>query len=181
VHLRYLRVWPLPCGTVAAGVSTAPDTALERRLERLLAGYDGIFHADFAGDQLLDLNPRVHATLPLAAASGVDLVAMYCALLQDRAPEPVRGRPGVLFRWLEGDLRSAVYRLRRRQVGLATVVGDLWPRRGTVHGYESLRDPGPMLTRLRYLPRQYRRRAERIAVERRPARPQGGGDGLAAR
>ena len=181
VHLRYLRVWPLPCGTVAAGSSTAPDSALEGRLEHLLAGYDGIFHADFAGDLLLDLNPRVHATLPLAAASGVDLVAMYCDLLQGRDTEPARGRPGVLFRWIEGDLRSAVFRLRRRQVGLASALADLRPRRGTVHGYEFLSDPGPMLTRLRYLPRQYRRRAERIAAERRPARPHAGGNGLAPR
>lgn len=163
VHMRYLRVWPLPCGTVAAAETVAPDRELEAKLEVLLAGYSGIFHADFAGPFLLDLNPRIHATIPLAAAAGADLVALYCDLMAGRTPSPRRGRPGVFFRWIEGDLRSVAHRLRTGQISPASAAGALRPRRGAVHGYESILDPGPLLTRFRYLPRQARRRRSRRA------------------
>ena len=63
-HFRYLRLWPLPAGTVAAAVTTAPDPDLEGQVAHVLAGYDGLFHADLAGPYLLDLNPRIHATMP---------------------------------------------------------------------------------------------------------------------
>jgi hypothetical protein len=165
VHMTYLRIWPLPCGTIAAAVTVAPDAELETRLERLLSGFDGIFHADFAGPRLLDVNPRIHASLPLATKAGVDLVRLYCALLRGHEPSPVRGRPGVFFRWIEGDVRSVLYGLRRRQLDPASALRALRPRAGTVHGYESLTDPGPMLARLRYVPRQYRRRSRRGASQ----------------
>jgi hypothetical protein len=161
VHMRYLRVWPLPCGTVAAALTVAPDLDLDSRLEALLAGYNGIFHADFAGPYLLDLNPRIHATLPLAAAAGADLVTLYCDLIRGLAPTFSRGRPGVFFRWIEGDIRSIGHRLRAGLISPTAAMQALIPRRGAVHGYESLRDPGPLIARLRYLPRQFRRRQAR--------------------
>jgi hypothetical protein len=39
---------------------------------------------------------------------------------------------------------------------LTTVVKELMPRRGTVHSYESLRDPGPMFERCGYLAKRAR-------------------------
>ena len=66
-HLRYLRLWPLPCGTVAAAETVSPDLALEEQLRVLLASHEGLFHVDLAGRHLLDVNLRAHATLPLAA------------------------------------------------------------------------------------------------------------------
>ena len=81
MHMRYERIWPLPCGTVACAVTVAPDVELEERLAALLAGYDGVFHADLAGPYLLDVNPRIHATLPLALAAGINPVVRYCELL----------------------------------------------------------------------------------------------------
>jgi hypothetical protein len=155
-HLRYLRIWPLPCGTVAAAVTVAPDEALEARLERLLEGYDGLFHADLAGEHLLDLNPRIHAALPLAVASGANLVDLYCQLLGGAEPRRVRGRPGLFFRWIEGDIRSVLLQLAERRIGPRVALRALRPRRGTIHSYESLRDPGPLRARLRFVARRLR-------------------------
>jgi hypothetical protein len=151
VHLRYLRLWPLPCGTVAAGESVEPDTALEARLPDLFDGYDGLFHLDLAGPYVLDVNPRVHATLPLAVAAGANLVSMYCDLLRGRSIRPVRGRNGLFYRWIEGDVRSVMRSMREGRFGAGAALRALAPRNGAVHSYESLRDPGPTLARARYL------------------------------
>jgi hypothetical protein len=156
MHMRYHRIWPRPCGTVAAASTAAPDLELEDRLVNLLAGYDGVFHADFAGTCLLDLNPRIHATLPLALASGTNPVARYCDLLRGRAVTPARSRPGVFFRWIEGDLRSVLWSLRKGELGTLAALHALTPRHGTVHSYESWRDPGPLWTRMRYVARRLR-------------------------
>lgn len=181
VQFRYLRIWPLPAGTVAAAVTIDPDRDLEGRFARLLAGHDGLFHADLAGPYLLDLNPRIHATLPLAAAAGADLVAAYCELLEGGSPRAVRGRPGVRFRWLEGDLRSLIRGVRQGRLPVGEALRAARPRRGTVYSLESLGDPGPSLERFRFMRRELelhqtrfreqRRRAHEIAVGTPPTRP----------
>ena len=148
-HIRYLRVWPFPCGTVAAAVTVRPDPALEARLVGLLGAYDGPFHVDLAGDFLLDVNPRIHAALPCAVAAGVNLPSIYCDALRGLRPGSARGRPGVFFRWLEGDLRSLIAGVRQGQIGLAAAFRESLPRPRTAYSYESLRDPGPLLARVR--------------------------------
>jgi hypothetical protein len=158
MHMRYHRIWPLPCGTVAAASTIEPDVELEERLVQLLAGYDGVFHADLAGPYLLDLNPRIHATLPLALASGTNPVARYCDLLRGHFVTPARSRAGTFFRWIEGDVRSVVRGLSEGQYGAMEALRTLLPRRGAVHGYESWRDPGPAWARVRYLGRRLRQR-----------------------
>jgi len=150
MRTRYERLWPQPCGTVAAAVTLPPDDELEARVTRLLAGYDGPFHLDFAGPYLLDVNPRIHATLPLAIRGGANLVAMYCDLLQGRDVPAVRVAAGLRFRWVEGDLRSLWWNLRRRNAPTATLAA-LAPHRGTVHSFATINDPGPALARVRYL------------------------------
>ncbi|MEA2508103.1 MAG: hypothetical protein QOG21_185 [Actinomycetota bacterium] len=150
VHLDYVRVWPMPCGTTASAVTVSPDEDTEAGLLRLLAGYNGIFHAEFAGDYLLDLNPRVHGTLPLALGAGVNLPASYCRLVTGGAVATVRGRPGRFFRWMEGDFRSVLTNLRQGRMDAGAAVRALAPHRGTIHSYESLSDPGPMLARLAF-------------------------------
>lgn len=164
MHMRYHRLWPLPCGTVAAASTMAPDLELEQRLTGLLAGYDGLFHADLAGPYLLDLNPRIHATLPLALASGINPVAAYCDLLRGREAVPARARAGVFFRWLEGDLRSVLHDLVAGRSGAMAALRALRPRRGAVHSYESWRDPGPLFTRVRYVVRRRRERRGALAA-----------------
>ena len=167
MHMRYERIWPLPCGTVASARTVEPDLELEERLAALLAGYDGVFHADLVGPYLLDVNPRIHATLPLALAAGINPVARLCELLSGDAGEaavgdqpPVRrARPGVFFRWIEGDVRSVARSVREGRLGVGAAVRALAPRPGAVHSYESLRDVGPLWTRVRYISRRLRSRA----------------------
>ena len=153
VHTRYLRLWPQPCGTVAAAETTPPDFDLEDRVAALLRDYDGPFHIDFVGGYLLDVNPRLHATLPLAVRGGANLAAMYCDLLQGRSVPTVRVGAGLTFRWMEGDLRSLVWNARRGATPKETLAA-LVPRRGTVHSFATLGDPGPALVRARYMLRR---------------------------
>jgi hypothetical protein len=148
VHMRYLRIWPFPCGTAAAAETVAPDLDLERRLEALLAGYQGVFHVDLAGPYLLDVNPRVHATLPIGISAGVNLVALYCDLLRGRSVEPVRAPPGHFYRWIEGDVRSVLESVRNGRMSVLSAVPALAPRKGAAHSFETLLDPAPMAVRL---------------------------------
>src|SRR5439155_20067813 len=82
VHQRFLRTWPPDCGMASAAVTVEPDLGLEERILALIDGYEGIFQADLAGPYLLDFNPRVYASLPLAVAAGVNLVRVWCDLLR---------------------------------------------------------------------------------------------------
>jgi predicted ATP-grasp superfamily ATP-dependent carboligase len=154
VHLDYLRVWPIPCGTTASAVTVPADEQTEAGLNRLLWDYNGIFHAEFAGDYLLDLNPRVHGTLPLALAAGVNLPGSYCRLLTGGKVDRSRGQAGKFFRWIEGDYRSIVRSARQGRLDTASAARALRPRRGAVHSYESLADPGPTLARLAFAARR---------------------------
>ena len=150
VHQRYLRTWPPDAGGASRAVSTEPDAALEERLVRLLGGRDGIFMAQLVDDVLLDLNPRVYGSLPLAVAAGVNLPAIYCDLVRGGAVRSRRGRPGVSFRSTEGDVRHVLARVRSKSMGVGAAFRALRPRRGVAHPVESLRDPGPMIARARY-------------------------------
>jgi len=157
-HFQYLRVWPAPCGTIASGTTVLPDAQLEARLEKLLAGYDGVFHVDLAGPYLLDVNPRTHASLPVAVIAGANVVSLYCSLLKGKRVAPVRGRPGLFFRHLEGDLRSIIWAVRAGEMSPAALLSALRPRRGTVHSFSTWRDPGPTRARLRYVKRRLSKR-----------------------
>jgi biotin carboxylase len=154
VHLDYVRVWPMPCGTTASAVTVAPDEDTEAGLIKLLGGYNGIFHAEFAGDYLLDLNPRVHGTLPLALGAGVNLPASYCRLVTGENVAARRGETGKFFRWMEGDVRSVLRNVREGRMGIGGAVQALKPHPGAIHSYESLSDPGPMLARLAFAARR---------------------------
>jgi hypothetical protein len=147
VHERWLRIWPVPCGLPSAAETVPTDPEVEERLEALLSGYRGVFTAQFAGPYLLDLNLRVHSTLPLAVAAGVNLVAWYCDLLRGRSPGSVRARPGVFFRWLEGDVRHVLSGVRKGAIDLPTAARLLKPHPGAAHSIESLRDPMPGIAR----------------------------------
>jgi predicted ATP-grasp superfamily ATP-dependent carboligase len=150
VHQRYLRTWPARCGTACAALTVEPDVDLERLLLRLLQGYQGIFQAQLAGDRLLDLNPRVYGSLPLAVAAGANLPVVYCDLLSGKEVPTVRARPGVFFRWIEGDLRHLAWAVRGGHVGFVSALWMLRPHRESAHSTESLRDPMPMVARVRH-------------------------------
>ena len=159
VHERWFRIWRFHSGVATAAETVEPDIDLEDRLTRLMAGYDGYFHAQFAGPYLLDINLRVHTSHPLAIAAGANLVGIYCDLLRGEDVPTVRGRPGVFFRWIEGDVRHVAKAIRLGRMGPREAIAALRPRRGAVHSTESLRDPGPMLSRLGYLGRAVAARA----------------------
>ena len=149
VQQRYVRIWPVACGTASAAVTIPVDEDRLSALERLLDGYEGIFQAQFAGETLLDLNPRVYGSLPLAVAAGVNLATIWCGLVEGRlTPFPARGRAGVRYRWLEGDIRHVASGLRARQLGIGAAVAALGPHAGTAHSVEALSDPGPLVARL---------------------------------
>lgn len=150
VHQHYVRTWPRDCGVASAAVTTAPDLRLEQRLPALLAGHDGVFQVQLVGDVVIDVNPRVYGSLPLAVAAGVNLPALAVGSDRDVAAPVLRGRPGVPYRWLEGDLRHLAAGVRAGAISPAAAARWLLPRRGTAHSIESLRDPGPLLSRLRY-------------------------------
>ena len=148
VHQGYVRTWPADCGVASAAVTTAPDTGLEQLLARLLSAHSGVFQVQLIGSCVIDVNPRVYGSLPLAVAAGANLPAIFCAAVQGRGQDLVRARPGVRYRWAEGDVRRLGYGLRRGELGLVEAVRALYPRLGTAHSVESLRDPGPVLTRV---------------------------------
>lgn len=149
VHQSYVRIWPPGCGTASAAVTTDPDLDLEDRLPRLLEGHEGVFQVQLIGDQVIDVNPRVYGSLPLAVAAGANLPAIACAAASRRPGSGiVRGRPGVRYRWLEGDVRRIAHDRRAGTTSWAEAARALAPRRGTAHSVESLRDPGPVVARI---------------------------------
>jgi hypothetical protein len=158
VHQRYFRTWPPDCGTACAAETIDGDPVLEERLLRVLHGYEGIFQAQLAGPHLLDLNPRVYGSLPLAVAAGVNLVAIYCSLVQapqgGRVPgldfKPIRARPGVFYRWIEGDVRNLWNAVRIGRLTVPKALRQLRPRRGAAHSTESLQDPKPAIARFNH-------------------------------
>jgi predicted ATP-grasp superfamily ATP-dependent carboligase len=151
VHQRYLRTWPNECGTACAAETVEPDLELERRLLRLLEGYQGIFQAQLAGDCLLDLNPRVYGSLPLAVKGGANLAAVYCDVVAGRRPELVRARSGVFYRWLEGDIRHMARAVRTGRMTLGSALRAMRPHLHAAHSTEWARDPRPMVARFRHV------------------------------
>jgi len=160
-HERWLRIWKYYCGVASAAETVAPDEDRETGMLRLLEGYQGIFHAQFAGPYLLDLNLRIHTSHPLSVAAGVNIAAIQCDLLRGESVPEVRARPGVFFRWLEGDCRHLARAVRERSMSLGTALAALRPHPGAAHSTESIRDPGPMLARGWYLLRTAAGRAVR--------------------
>jgi predicted ATP-grasp superfamily ATP-dependent carboligase len=148
VHERWLRIWPVHCGLASAAETVSPDTELEARLLVLMTGYEGLFCAQFVGPYLIDLNLRIHSSHPLAVVAGVNLVALYCDLLRGEVIRPVRAKPGVFYRWLEGDVRHVARAVRDGEVSVRQALRALWPQSGAAHSTESLRDPIPMVERI---------------------------------
>lgn len=150
VHERWIRIWPHPCGLASAAETVAPDVELERSVESLLRGHEGIFCAQLAGPYLFDVNLRIHSSHPLAVRAGVNLVALWCDALRGLRVTEARAAPGHFYRWLEGDVRSVLAAARSGRSSPGAAVAALRPRLRAAHSTESLLDPGPMLSRLWY-------------------------------
>jgi len=153
VHQRALRTWPVSCGPSCAAVTVERDREREKQIAALLVDHRGLFQAQFLGGYLIDLNPRVYGSLPLALTAGVNLVAV--SVDADLASGPNGARPlaaevGVMYRWIEGDVRNVMAQVRSGDVGLLAGLRWLRPRRGTAHSVFSRRDLGPVLARVRF-------------------------------
>lgn len=146
-HEKWERIWPTRCGLASAAVTVAPNHQYEAALTRLMVGYDGLFCAQFVDGHLIDLNLRVHSSLPLAMAAGANLVAVYCDLVRGVDVPPRRAVSGHRFRWLSGDVKGVMRSVGERSMTLREGGEALWPRRGTVHSLISIRDPLPLLAR----------------------------------
>lgn len=149
VHQAYRRIWPTDAGVASSAVTVGPDLETERRITQLLAGHDGVFQVQLIGDHVLDVNPRIYGSLPLAVAAGANLPALACRAAAGQDGDLVRARAGVRYRWAEGDLRSLVDLVRRRRMTVPGALMELLPRRGTAHSVESWRDPAPAVVRVR--------------------------------
>ncbi|MDQ3751489.1 MAG: hypothetical protein M3333_01165 [Actinomycetota bacterium] len=150
VRQRHIRTWPPEAGSACAARTVAVDREIEAGLLRLLEGYNGIFEADFMGRYLIDVNPRVYASLLLAVAAGANLVGLYCDLLRGEEVPRVEARPGVFYRWLDADVRNLIGAWRDNRMGAREALGALKPQRGTVYALESSDDPRPTVARVRY-------------------------------
>lgn len=153
-HQRYVRTWPVQCGVACAAVTTEPDLEVERHLVAVLAGYDGIFQCQLIDGRIHDINPRVYGSVLLAHEAGVNLPAVAARLAVEGPPppgEPLRARPGVRYRWLEGDLRHLATSLRAGEMRPAEAFDILRPRRGTVRSDLWISDLAPTLARLRFV------------------------------
>lgn len=152
VHQLYLRTWPRRCGGACAAITVDDDHGREKAIAKLLRGFEGIFHAQFSGDYLLDLNPRPYGSLALATRAGLNLPGLFCDLLRgaDAPASPLRASAGYMYRWIEGELRHVAGALAAREMTAREAALALRPRRGVSHGPDSITDPGPTLARLGY-------------------------------
>lgn len=156
VHQQYRRTWPTPCGVASYAETTGPEPELEERLVALLETHQGVFQAQFLGERLIDVNPRVYGSLPLAIAAGANLPAIALSAATGDVCDLVRGRPGARYRWLEGDLRNIALSVRDRELSVPAAVAAVLPHSGTAHSVEALWDPLPVLARSRAIIRRMR-------------------------
>lgn len=174
---RYLRMWPPSGGSVTFAETVAAPAALEQHVSRLLAvlGWQGIFELELiqtvkphdsatsGGIEFvpIDFNPRPYGSLELAAAAGAPLATIWCDWLLQRDAQgkgdldqqgprqPARARPGLRYRWEDGELRHAWRQLRDRRVRAALAC--LRPQRRVAHAHFRGSDPLPLLARGLYL------------------------------
>ena len=150
VHQVSLRVWPPGAGVSAFAETVPADAALEDDVARLVEAlqWSGIFQAQFIhddrGPHLIDVNPRVYGSLALSTAAGVNLPAIWAALVTGSQVEPATYRVGVRYRSEELDVR-ALFHLAMRGRPLAAWKGAL-PHRHTTHSVLTMADPAPGLT-----------------------------------
>jgi len=149
---RVTRLWPPGAGMHAFAETVAAPDGLPDRVRTLLVslGWQGIFQLqllELADGRLavIDLNPRVFASIALDADAGANLAAVWCDWLLGRDPAPVTARPARRYRWEEGDLCHFAWQLRHRR--LRAAAGVLLPHRRVTHAWFRATDPGPLLAR----------------------------------
>jgi predicted ATP-grasp superfamily ATP-dependent carboligase len=143
------RVWPDRCGQCVFAETIPMDPEREQATAAFMRELDwsGVFNLQLierdGRDYVIDLNPRFYVSLTLAMKAGVNLPAIWVALLLGMQPEIGDFQPGMRFRQEKGDPRAIAAGLRRGELAHAR---DLLPRRHTVHALFSIRDPRPGLS-----------------------------------
>jgi predicted ATP-grasp superfamily ATP-dependent carboligase len=143
------RVWPDRCGQAVYAETIPMVPERERAVAAFMKELDwsGVFNLQLiereGRDYVIDLNPRFYVSLTLAVAAGLNLPAIWTALLLGRPVEARGYRAGVRFRQETGDPRAIFAAIRRGELGAAR---GLLPRRRTVHALFSRHDPRPALS-----------------------------------
>ena len=150
VHQVHERIWPPACGDACAAYSTVPDDDLQQQVERLLSDYNGIFQVEFVGDYLVDVNPRVYGSLPLATAAGCDLAGAYLRLVQGLPVDVAVPRAGAHYTWWEGEVRHVLSRRREVPIGVRAGTRILVSALAGDARRELADDPRPVMARLRH-------------------------------
>jgi predicted ATP-grasp superfamily ATP-dependent carboligase len=173
---RYHRTWHPGVGNACYSWTVDGPPALRGRVSSLLAelGWEGLFELELieaAGEwHAIDLNPRPYGSMALAIGAGANLPAIWCRHLLGETVAPVRAAAGARYRWIDADLRHALWQLRAGHRAEAARV--LAPRRHVVHPFGRRADPGPEVARVGELALAATRRGARslggAAVRRRP-------------
>jgi predicted ATP-grasp superfamily ATP-dependent carboligase len=149
---RVPRLWPPIAGMHTFSETVAVPAGLDARVRALLVevGWEGIFQLQMleAADgslSVIDLNPRVFASITLDHRAGANLAAVWCEWLLGNRPIPVTASPGFRYRWEEGELCHLAWQLRRGHLRAAAAV--LLPHRRVAHAWFRVTDPGPLLAR----------------------------------
>lgn len=149
---RVLRLWPPLAGMHTYSETVRAPDGLAERVSRLLAevGWQGIFQLQMlelpdGRLSVIDLNPRVFASITLDDYAGANLAAVWCDWLLGREPLPVVAQPARRYRWEEGELCHLAWQLRRRRLRAATAV--ILPHRRVTHSWFRVTDPGPLVAR----------------------------------
>jgi predicted ATP-grasp superfamily ATP-dependent carboligase len=161
---RVLRLWPPTAGMHSFSETVHAPEGLTDRVSELLAavGWQGIFQLqllELSDGRLsvIDLNPRVFASIALDDYAGANLAAVWCDWLLGRNPLPVVAQPARRYRWEEGELCHFAWQLRHRR--LRAAVAAVLPHRRVTHSWFRVTDPGPLVARGLDLAFRSRRRA----------------------
>jgi predicted ATP-grasp superfamily ATP-dependent carboligase len=146
---RGYRTWPPRAGTITYAETVAAPAGLVDRILQLISalGWVGIFQIDLlelaeGRLELIDFNSRLFASLPLDIKAGANLPAIWCDWLLGKQVVPVVARPGITYRWEEGELLHLLWLLRRGELHAAARL--LRPRRQVARAHFRLTDPVTM-------------------------------------
>jgi predicted ATP-grasp superfamily ATP-dependent carboligase len=149
---RVLRLWPPVAGMHTFSETIHAPAGLADRVRELLAeiGWQGIFQLQMlelpdGRLSVIDLNPRVFASITLDDSAGANLAAVWCDWLLGRNPLPVVAQPARRYRWEEGELCHFAWQLRHRR--LRAAVAAVLPHRRVTHSWFRVTDPGPLVAR----------------------------------
>jgi predicted ATP-grasp superfamily ATP-dependent carboligase len=148
VAARWSRRWPPADGAASFAETIAAPPQLVEQVEALVAAlaWQGIFELELLEVEAgrftpVDFNPRPFGWMALALRAGANLPAVWADCLAGGESRKVVARPGMRYRWEDGDLKHLLWQLRRRNVRAAA--GVLVPRRRVAHAWFELRDPLP--------------------------------------